>query len=364
MSSTTSPEANAIANSAVKSISHIATLPEVTLKIIELVEDPSSTAQDLHTLISNDPALCSRILKVVNSAFYGLPRQIGSINRAIVLLGLNAVKNIAVAASLAKLFRGGELCPLFSARDLWTHSIASATCCKLLADKLKIGLPDEAFLAGLIHDIGIMVEMQADRRKLVEVFEKMTFDEDGTPKSDMREIEREVFGADHEDFGRALCENWKFPTSFSCVAGDHHDPTRMPDPSRRTLTWIVYIADRLTARVRQGGPRDHGRADRGHRQSAAGRDWGGGGEPDLTTGRSMVHTIRHGRVGSCQFRCPHSHLPAARGDSAAARGDSPAHLRATVSADGGRLPRCGELGRWRHERTAGDGDLRTLAAAD
>src|SRR3970282_1973047 len=105
------------------------------LRIIDLVEDPSSTAQDLNKLITNDPALCSRILKVVNSAFYGLPGQIGWINRAIVLLGLNAVKNIAIATSLAKLFRGGELCPNFSARDLWGHSIATAGASKLLCDQ-------------------------------------------------------------------------------------------------------------------------------------------------------------------------------------------------------------------------------------
>ena len=116
-----SEDQQAVVDNAIAGISHIATLPEITLKIIELVEDPTSTAQDLHNVISNDQALCSRILKVVNSAFYGLPRQIGSINRAIVLLGLNAVKNIAIAASLTKLFRGGEMCPQFTARDLWTH---------------------------------------------------------------------------------------------------------------------------------------------------------------------------------------------------------------------------------------------------
>ena len=106
-SSTARKDPQAIISEAVNSISHIATLPEITLKIIELVDNPRSTAQDLNKLISNDPALVSRILKVVNSAFYGLPGQIGSINRAVVLLGLNAVKNIVIAASLTKLFRGG-----------------------------------------------------------------------------------------------------------------------------------------------------------------------------------------------------------------------------------------------------------------
>ena len=154
-----------IVDSAIQEISHIATLPEITLKIVELVEDPTSTAQDLHAVISNDPALCSRVLKVVNSAFYGLPGQVGSINRAIVLLGLNAVKNIAIAASLAKLFRGGEVNAHFSARRLWTHSAATATAAKMIADRIRLGMPDEAFLGGLIHDIGVMVEMQFDRHK-------------------------------------------------------------------------------------------------------------------------------------------------------------------------------------------------------
>ncbi|MHC4219772.1 MAG: HDOD domain-containing protein [Planctomycetota bacterium] len=246
MGATSSEEQQAIVSSAIAEISHIATLPEITLKIIELVEDPSSTAQDLHKVISNDPALCSRILKVVNSAFYGLPRQIGSINRAIVLLGLNAVKNIAIAASLTKLFRGGELCSRFSAKDLWVHSIATAACAKLICDEMKLGVSDEAFLAGLIHDIGIMVEVQAMRHELLQVFEEMTFDGDGAPTCDMQEFERRILGADHQSFGSGLCDAWKFPKSFTYVTHHHHDPTQLP-AANRMLTAIVYVADRLAS---------------------------------------------------------------------------------------------------------------------
>lgn len=246
-----SPDIRAVVEASIKNISHIATLPEITLRIIELVEDQSSTAQDLHKVIQNDPALCSRILKVVNSAFYGLPRQIGSINRAIVLLGLNAVKNIAIAASLTKLFRGGDLCPRFSARDLWTHSMATAAASKLLCDQLKLGLPDEAFLAGLIHDIGIMVEMQANREKLLQVFDRMQFDAAGVPQTDMREIERSIIGADHCAFGMALCESWKFPKSFSHVAGGHHEPMNLPS-GNRMLAAVVHVADRMAAECKYG----------------------------------------------------------------------------------------------------------------
>ncbi len=244
-------ERQVIINNAISGISHIATLPEITLKIIELVEDPSSTAQDLHDVIANDPALCSRVLKVVNSAFYGLPRQIGSINRAIVLLGLNAVKNIAIAASLAKLFKGGELCEGFSARDLWSHSTACAAAAKLICDEVKLGVPDEAFLAGLIHDIGMMVELQAHPNKLVEVVEKLSFDTGGWPEQDMRDLEQEVLGANHEQFGAALCESWKFPKSFTCVAGHHHEPLALPS-GNQALPCVVHVADILTAEMEDG----------------------------------------------------------------------------------------------------------------
>ncbi len=246
-----SEQRDMVVSAAIREISHIATLPEITLKIIDLVEDPSSTAQDLHQIISNDPALCSRILKVVNSSFYGLPGQIASINRAIVMLGLNAVKNIAIAASLAKLFRGGDLTPSFSAKDLWTHSNATAAACKIICGELGLGLGDEAYLAGLIHDIGVMVEMQYDRNKLIETVESCNADADGVPATGMIQAEETVFGANHCDFGTALCEKWKFPATFAVVTRFHHTPGEAPSESR-TIVSIVHVADRIAAELAGG----------------------------------------------------------------------------------------------------------------
>src|SRR6266542_2667408 len=130
------------------------------LKKVTTLEDPRSTAASLHKIVAHDPALATRILKVVNSAFYGLPGQIGSIDRAIVLLGLNAVKNIAVAASLGQLFRGVKLCQGFTAKDLWTHCIAVGVAARELARQMKVPIAEEAFLAGMIHDVGMLVSLQ------------------------------------------------------------------------------------------------------------------------------------------------------------------------------------------------------------
>src|SRR4249919_2112533 len=153
MATATAVDPQQFVQQAIKKVTSIATLPEITAKIIRTVEDPKSTAAALHKIVSHDPALVTRILKVVNSAFYGLPGQIGSIERGIVLLGLNAVKNIAVAASLGQLFRGVKLCEGFTAKDLWTHCISVASVARHLAREMRVPVVDEAFLAGMIHDI-------------------------------------------------------------------------------------------------------------------------------------------------------------------------------------------------------------------
>src|SRR5437763_673857 len=192
MSTATLTDPQALVQQAVRKVTTIATLPEVTAKIVQTVEDPKSTAAQLHKIVAHDPALVTRILKVVNSAFYGLPGQIGSVERAIVLLGLNAVKNIAVAASLGQLFRGVKLCEGYTAKDLWSHCIAVAVTARELAKQLKHPFADEAFLAGLIHDVGILVSLHVQPEKLKLVCEKVQ--KEG---GDFCEAERAMYGVDH-----------------------------------------------------------------------------------------------------------------------------------------------------------------------
>lgn len=242
MPTATATDPQILVQQAIKKVTSIATLPEVTAKILRTVEDPKSTASALHKLVANDPALVSRILKVVNSAFYGLPGQIGSIERAIVLLGLNAVKNIAVAASLGQLFRGVKLCEGFTAKDLWTHCLSVGITARELAKQLKIPLADEAFLAGMIHDIGLLVSLQTAPEQLRKVCEQSRND----PRS-FCEIETEIMGVDHQQLGAGLTEAWKFPRSCQLVAGHHHQPMALAGD--RVLVSLVYVADTLTAQL-------------------------------------------------------------------------------------------------------------------
>ena len=216
----------------------IATLPEVTMKIIEVVQDPRSTAHDLHEIVKNDPALSSRVLRVVNSAFYGLPGQIGSIDRAIMLLGLNAVKNIAIAASLSKMFRGGAVHDDLTGKDLWTHSVAVGAANKLITQAIGLALPDEAFLAGLIHDIGIVAELQCCSQEIPKIVEAMR------AGLDILTAEEKILGANHQEIGALLAAKWKFPRSFQFVTGYHHNPSELAEENR-LLACVTYVADHV-----------------------------------------------------------------------------------------------------------------------
>jgi putative nucleotidyltransferase with HDIG domain len=231
---------------AVKKVATIATLPEVTARIIKTVEDPRSSAAQLHKIVAHDPALVTRILKVVNSSFYGLPGQIGSIERAIVLLGLNAIKNIAVAASLGQLFRGVKLCDGFTAKDLWTHCVAVACASREIAKAMRLTFVDEAFLAGMIHDIGLLVSLQTGPEQLQKVCNEVR-----KGGLDFCETERNLTGVDHQMLGAGLAEMWKFPRACQIVARHHHDPVNLPEEFR-LLVGIVYMADTLVCQEGMG----------------------------------------------------------------------------------------------------------------
>jgi putative nucleotidyltransferase with HDIG domain len=240
------PDPQKLVSQAVAKVSSIATLPEVTTRIITTVEDPRSSAALLHKIVSHDPALVTRMLKVVNSAFYGLPGQIGSVERAIVLLGLNAVKNIAIAASLGQLFRGVKLGEGYTAKDLWTHCIAVAVAAREMAKQMKLPIVDEAFLAGMIHDIGLLVGLQTAPEKLRLVCSRVRLGE-----CDFCTAEMDAMGVDHQMLGLGLAEAWKFPRSCQLVAANHHQPASLDEDSC-LLVSLVYVADTLCCDAGQG----------------------------------------------------------------------------------------------------------------
>ena len=231
---------------ALSKVTDIGSLPEITTRVMELVEDPDATVRDMHALIQRDPALAAKILRVVNSAFYGLPAQVGSLERAVTMLGLTAVKNLALSASLGHMFKAEQLSTQFTVRDLWLHSVAVAVCARALAGLGRAAPPDEAFLAGLMHDIGLLVEQQLFSEKLRNIIDLCT-----SESTEFCELERRELGADHQAFGGAIALKWKFPPLLHRAIAYHHEPTLL-QPEFQRIAVVVHVADNLCCARRYG----------------------------------------------------------------------------------------------------------------
>jgi len=225
----------------------LATLPAIALEVMRIAENPQATGDDLNRVLSNDPTLSARILKIVNSAYYGVRRDVTSVSTAIALLGFAAIKSIAIAASLTRMFRGGSVVGGFEARELWRHSIAVATVARTLAPKVSGINPSDAFLAGLMHDIGIVVELQACRDDFGAAIAAMACD----ASLSFLEAEARHIGATHEAFGLALCTAWRFPAALATVTGHHHRPLLL-DAHEGRLTALIHVGDHLAARAGLG----------------------------------------------------------------------------------------------------------------
>jgi HD-like signal output (HDOD) protein len=241
------PETPPVIAKALAAVGEIATLPEITVKIIAVVEDPKGTARDLHNVIKRDPALSAKVLKVVNSAFYGLPGQVASVDRAIVLLGLSAVKNIAIAASIARMFKSVKASDAFDPKELWRHSLAVGVAAKRIATTAgDVAGHDEMFLAGLIHDLGLLMERQAFPERLNEVVRRHQAGE-----GSFLDLERTIIGATHQEFGDALTTKWKFPRHLRAAVGFHHHPEDLAAELRR-VGQITQCADILCCQEGHG----------------------------------------------------------------------------------------------------------------
>jgi len=222
-------------------VSDLSTLPEVTARILAVTEDPDSSARDLNDILKHDVALSAKLLKVVNSAFYGLPGRVADVDRAIVLLGFQAVRNLAIAATMASLFRrSGDQIPGFSAPALWRHSVGTAVAARNVVSALGLrSLREEAFLSGIVHDLGVLVEYQYASKQFALVVERI-----GAGAATLVEAEEAVLELSHQDVGKALAERWKFPKNLQFVAGYHHRAARLA-PEHRLLPAVVAVAGDL-----------------------------------------------------------------------------------------------------------------------
>jgi HD-like signal output (HDOD) protein len=164
-----------------------------------------------------------------------------------VLLGLSAVKNIAIAASISRMFKGGQVTEQFSAKDLWRHSVAVGVAARKITKAAgDVAGLDEMFLAGLIHDLGLLMERQAFPEQLTDVVRRCAAGE-----GEFIALEQQIIGATHQEFGDALTTKWKFPRHLRAAVGFHHNPEGLSHELQRFGT-IVHCADILCCQEKYG----------------------------------------------------------------------------------------------------------------
>ncbi|MDR0330982.1 MAG: HDOD domain-containing protein [Chitinispirillales bacterium] len=214
------------------SLKSLHTQPAVIAKITQMLQNPATNAEELGMAIRADQVLASRVLKLVNSAFYGFPGRIGSISHAVILLGFSTVKNIVLTASVLELFavRGGGK---FNAHEVWKHSLACGVAAQCLARAVKYEGQEECFVAGLLHDIGKVIMFQIVPNEFNNVIECA----DKT-KTLFYDSECKLLGISHQQIGGMLIEQWRLPTKILDAVANHHTPH-----GGSLLTAVVHCAD-------------------------------------------------------------------------------------------------------------------------
>lgn len=230
-------------------VEELPTLPTVLIKINNLLQDPRTSSEEVGQAISSDQALASRVMKLVNSAFYGFPGRINTISHAISLLGFLTVRNVVITASIIGAFEEEEAQSGLNLKEFWQHSVATASIAKLIAKASKIPQTEEAFISGLLHDLGKLLMQLYLPDEYKKVFAYM----DRKPDLILR-AEQKILGFNHTHAGAWLAKKWNLPAEIIHVIEYHHTPGEASES--KDLCMAVNLADTLARALEFGSGGD------------------------------------------------------------------------------------------------------------
>lgn len=221
-------------------IGELPTSPAVVSTVMGLTADLNTEVNELSRVLSGDPALTAKVLRLSNSPFYGRSRSVGSLNEAVLILGFYTIRSLVVASSTYSLF--GRKAGNEAARILWDHSLAVAMAARIIARRIRHKQIEEAFIVGLLHDIGKLILSQ----KMPEPFKAIV----NTARTQSRkffEIERDQLGFDHGTLGSIILSQWNFPPGLVETVAHHHQPREVTPPADGSvaLADIVFFANEM-----------------------------------------------------------------------------------------------------------------------
>jgi HD-like signal output (HDOD) protein len=221
--------------------------PGAAPRLLARLCDPAVDSSEIVAITGRDPGLTVRVLRVANSAYYGRSRMVRTVGQAVTLLGLDSVRGIAAAACLDRVLLHKCATAEFDVPSLVGHSLATAVLAEQLARGPHPALAGEAFIAGLLHNLGTLVQLQLHplpMRRLLQRHERQ-------PVLDIRELEQHAQLTSHEDCARVVFEDWSLPESLTGAAGDHHSPLSA-EPAHRPLAALLHLAAGVAASAGYG----------------------------------------------------------------------------------------------------------------
>lgn len=244
--------------SIIKKIDHLTPIPQVASKVMSIAEDPKSSMYDLSKVITYDTAVTANLLKMVNSAYFGLPEKVDSVHQAIVYLGMAQVVDLVLLSASGENFQTAQEGYDLEAGELWKYSVSSAILARELAEKKGVKETHLIFTAALLKDIGKVILNQYVKDSFDKINALVT-----KRNSTFREAEKKVIGIDHAELGGMVAENWKFSPKMVEIIRHHHRPQKSSISEFESS--IVYMADTICMMMGIGVGSD-GLAYRFHRE--------------------------------------------------------------------------------------------------
>jgi len=216
------PQGPRTLDSVVRRIHGISTLPDIAMRVMKVAEDPRCGAKELKQAMEVDPAMSARVLQCVNSSAYAVRSKITNLQHAIAYLGIKQIRNIAMTAAVSELFKGEETLGIYKRAALWKHLVAVGICARMIAMRNGRADFEDMFLAGLLHDIGIILEDQYLHAPFGQVINTLRKD------APLTTVEREVLGFDHTALAERIAHDWRFPEAIVATVRYHHQSNRCP----------------------------------------------------------------------------------------------------------------------------------------
>ena len=226
-----------IARSLIDDMSALVSPPDVCLKVAEMVGSNTASAEEFGEVIIRDPSFAARILKLVNSPYFGLRTKVGTVSRAVAVIGTNELSNLVYSLCAVKTFSGISSA-LTNMNTFWRHSVYCALAGGSLAKRANILHPERLFVAGLLHDIGTLII----NARLPEIAEKIILSASGDEHA-LYLAEQEQLGFDHARLGAMMLRNWNLPETTCDAIAWHHEPGRAAAASMESS--LVHVGDRL-----------------------------------------------------------------------------------------------------------------------